>query len=170
MDDLIRLGLETLEKEKQALLFLPSRASAEKTAEDLSQLTSFDNPELEKAILKAVTTPTKQCRRLSHCVRKGVAFHHSGLTSQQRELIEEGFRRGNIRLICSTPTLAAGIRVPAFRVIIKSLKRFGGEWGMDWIPVLEYLQMAGRAGRPEYGDTHGESIVIAKDEDEGIIP
>ena len=55
--------------------------------------------------------------------------------------------------------------MPAFRVIIKSLKRYSGRWGMDWIPVLEYLQMAGRAGRPEY-EAFGESIVIAKSEAE----
>jgi helicase len=48
--------------------------------------------------------------------------------------------------------------------VVKSLKRFSGKWGMAWIPVLEYLQMAGRAGRPEFHDTHGEVVLIAKDE------
>ncbi|MBI2146175.1 hypothetical protein HYU22_02455 [Candidatus Woesearchaeota archaeon] len=123
-------------------------------------------PELEKQVLSAVSTPTTQCRRLSHCVKKGIAFHHAGLVQQQRELIEEGFKRGNVKIICCTPTLAAGISTPAFRVIIKSLKRFSGQWGMDWIPVLEYMQMAGRAGRPEFGDRFGEAITIAKDERE----
>ena len=148
MDDLIRLALETIEKNKQAIIFAPSRASAEKTAEEISNLTHFQHPELEKEILRAASTPTKQCRRLSHCIRKGIAFHHAGLVEKQKNLIEDEFRKGTIKIVCSTPTLAAGLSLPAFRVIIKSLKRFSATRGSDWIPVLEYLQMAGRAGRP----------------------
>ncbi len=165
LDETQRLVLETLEMNKQALVFAPSRASAEKTAEELSKLTSINLPELEKEVLKVVSQPTKQCRRLSHCVRKGVAFHHSGLTSEQKELVEEEFRNNKIKIICCTPTLAAGVSTPAFRVIIKSLRRFSDKWGMDWIPVLEYMQMSGRAGRPEY-EKWGEAISVAKDEKE----
>jgi len=165
MDALQQLSLETINKGKQALVFLPSRSSAEKAAEDIAKLTALQLPQLEKDILHAVSTPTKQCRRLSHCLRKGVAFHHAGLTQKQKDLIEDGFREGSIKIVCATPTLAAGLSLPAYRVIIKSLKRYTGSWGMDWIPVLEYLQMAGRAGRPEY-EKEGQSIVIAKDENE----
>ena len=82
----------------------------------------------------------------------------------QRNLIEDEFRNGNIKIICSTPTLAAGVDLPAFRTIIRDLKRFSYR-GLIWIPVLEYLQMAGRAGRPEY-EKFGEAIVIAKSQTE----
>ncbi|MBS3165548.1 hypothetical protein J4444_00340 [Candidatus Woesearchaeota archaeon] len=165
IDDIQRIALETLDMNKQALIFLPSRASAEKTAEDIAKLTSLNNPDIEKNILGVVSSPTKQCRKLSLCVKKGIAFHHSGLVSSQREIVEDEFKKGNIKIICATPTLAAGVNLPAFRVIIKSLKRYNEKWGMDWIPVLEYLQMAGRAGRPDY-EKSGEAIVIAKDERE----
>jgi helicase len=165
LDETQRLVLETLEMNKQALVFAASRSSAEKAAEEISKLTSINLPELEKEILRVVSQPTKQCRRLSHCVRKGVAFHHSGLTGEQKELIEEEFRNNKIKIICCTPTLAAGVSTPAFRVIIKSLRRFSDKWGMDWIPVLEYMQMSGRAGRPEY-EKWGEAISVAKDEKE----
>ena len=159
-----QLALDTITIGKQAIIFTPSRASAEKTAQDISKLTSLDLPELEKEILKALSTPTTQCRKLSHCIKKGIAFHHAGLAQKQKDLIEEEFKTGNLRIICCTPTLAAGLSLPAFRVIIKSLKRFTGH-GMDWIPVLEYLQMAGRAGRPEY-EKEGQSIIIASDEEQ----
>ncbi len=166
MEDDIRFIIhDTLQKEKQAIIFLPSRASAEKTAEDLSKTTSFFVADLPQRVLDAVPTPTKQCKRLSFCVRKGVAFHHAGLTEQQKRLIEKAFREGAIKIVCATPTLAAGLSLPAYRVIIKSLKRYSGAWGMDWIPVLEYLQMAGRAGRPEY-EKEGQAISIAKNEAE----
>jgi len=165
MDPILKLALQTLEQNKQAIIFVPSRASAEKTAEELAKLTHFQLHELEQDILKAASTPTKQCRKLSHTVKKGVAFHHAGLLQKQKELVEDEFRNGKIKIICATPTLAAGLSLPVFRVIIKSLKRFSGNWGMDWIPVLEYLQMAGRAGRPEY-EKFGEAVCIAKDEAE----
>jgi len=165
MQDTDRLAIETIQLNKQAIIFLPSRASAEKTAEDIAKLTSFSLPELEHEILRALSIPTKQCRRLSHCIKKGIAFHHSGLTNSQKELIEESFKIGKIKIICATPTLAAGLSLPVFRVIIKSLKRYNERWGMDWIPVLEYLQMAGRAGRPEY-EQFGESIVITSSQAE----
>ena len=164
-DNLIKLALETIQLNKQALIFTPTRASAEKTAEEISKLTNFNLHELEKEVLQAASHPTTQCRRLSHCLKKGIAFHHSGLLSAQKELIEDNFRTGNVKLICCTPTLAAGVSLPAFRVLIKSLKRFSTHWGQDWIPVLEYMQMAGRAGRPEY-EKFGEAISIAKDEAE----
>lgn len=165
MEPLHQLALETIEKNKQAIIFAPSRASAEKTAEELAKLVEGNFPELEKEILKAASTPTKQCRKLSHSIRKGIAFHHAGLLQKQKDLIEEEFKKGKIKIICATPTLAAGLSLPVFRVIIKSLKRYSGQRGMDWIPVLEYLQMAGRAGRPEY-ESFGEAICLARDEAE----
>ena len=165
MDPILKLALQTIEQNKQAIIFAPSRVSAEKTAEEIAKLTSFSLPELEKEILNAASTPTRQCRKLSHSIRKGVAFHHAGLLQKHKELVEDEFRNGKIRIICCTPTLAAGLSLPVFRVIIKSLKRYSGRWGMDWIPVLEYLQMAGRAGRPEY-ESYGEAVCIAKDEAE----
>jgi len=165
MDPTHRLAVETIQKDKQAIIFTSSRASAEKTAEEISKLTSMQLPELEKEILKAASSPTRQCRKLSNCIRKGIAFHHAGLLQKQKDLIEEEFKKGKVKIICATPTLAAGLSLPVFRVIIKSLKRYSGRWGMDWIPVLEYLQMAGRAGRPEY-ESFGEAISIASNENQ----
>src|SRR3989338_6971718 len=165
LDDTQRLALDTITIGKQALIFVPSRASAEKTAEEIAALTTLQCSELAEFMENVTSPPTKQCRRLAKCVRKGVAFHHAWLLQEQRERIEDEFRKGTLKIICATPTLAAGLSLPVFRVIIKSLKRFSGNWGMDWIPVLEYLQMAGRAGRPEY-EKFGEAVCIAKDEAE----
>jgi helicase len=109
-----------------------------------------------------LSKPTRQCERLAASVKHGIAFHHSGLASKQKEIIEDAFRAGTIKIICCTPTLAAGMDLPAFRSIIRDVKRFGMH-GMAHIPVLEFLQMAGRAGRPKY-DTFGETIVLAQTE------
>ena len=153
------LALDTLKLGKQALVFVNTKKSAEKTAEDIAKKVKAGSKELielsEKA-LKALSSPTRQCERLGNCIKKGIAFHHAGLVAKQRELIEDNFRNGNIKIICATPTLAMGIDLPAFRTILKDLKRYGSR-GMAYIPVLEYLQMAGRAGRPKFDKT-GEAI------------
>ncbi|PIO04075.1 hypothetical protein COT48_02285 [Candidatus Woesearchaeota archaeon CG08_land_8_20_14_0_20_47_9] len=118
--------------------------------------------ELADSVRNALSRPTRQCDRLARCVRSGAAFHHAGLAMAQRSAIEDAFKSGLIRIIVCTPTLAAGIDMPAFRAIIRDLKRFGGR-GMNWIPVLEYLQQAGRAGRPSF-DSYGEAIAISGSE------
>ncbi|MFC1691443.1 helicase-related protein [Nanoarchaeota archaeon] len=159
----INLALDTIKINKQALIFVNSKPSAEKQAEEISLKIKETRPECEKLaeqILKVLSRPTKQCRRLALCIKKGIAFHHAGLASKQKEIIEDSFREGKIKIIASTPTLAAGLDLPAFRTIIRDLKRYGPR-GMQFIPVLEYHQMAGRAGRPGKED-YGEAITLAK--------
>lgn len=116
------------------------------------------------------TGETEITRRLAQCVRGGAAFHHAGLLSEQRKLIEEGFRNNLIKVLSSTPTLAAGLNLPARRVIIRGYMRYDPNYGMVPIPVLEYKQMAGRAGRPRL-DPYGESVLISKSDEEmeGLI-
>ncbi len=161
------LAIDTLKLGKQALVFVNTKKSAEKTAEDIAKKVKTESKELielSEKVLGALSSPTKQCERLSNCIKKSIAFHHAGLVAKQRELIEENFRNGAIKIICATPTLAYGLDLPAFRSIIKDLRRYGSR-GMAYIPVLEYLQMAGRAGRPKFDKT-GEAICVAVSENE----
>ncbi len=163
----LALVKDTIKKGKQALVFVNTKRRAEKTAETIAKGIKLNNEELDKIsdkVLNVLTRPTKQCKRLSSVVKKGVAFHHSGLVSKQREIVEEEFKRGNIKIICCTPTLAYGLNLPAFRVIIRDLKRYGYR-GYAWIPVLEAQQMFGRAGRPKY-DKEGEAICVASSDNE----
>ena len=171
-NSVLNICLDTIEKEKQALIFVNTKNSAEAEAERISRklrLGEDDKKKLEELSTKAMTAldrPTKQCQRLALCIRNGVAFHHAGLHSAQRELIEDNFRAGIIKIICATPTLAYGVNLPAFRVVVRDLKRFSAPRGMSWIPVLEFLQFCGRAGRPDFNDEYGEAICIAETESE----
>ncbi len=98
---------------------------------------------------------------LAVLVSKGVAFHHAGLSEKMRQIIEDEFRGGKIKLVASTPTLAAGVNLPARRVIISSMNRYDARLGYNTsISVLEYKQFCGRAGRPQY-DKYGEAIICA---------
>ncbi len=158
---------DTIKRGKQALVFVNTKRRAEKTAETIAKEIKLNDDklnEISEKVLNVLTRPTKQCKRLSSVIKKGVAFHHSGLVSKQREIVEEEFKKGNIKIICCTPTLAYGLNLPAFRVIIRDLKRYGYR-GYAWIPVLEAQQMFGRAGRPKY-DKEGEAICIASSENE----
>ncbi len=175
----VDIAMDTMGMRKQALVFVNTKKSAEVEAERIAKKRKLEKNSTEEyqlkilseEILKVLSSPTKQCKRLAACVAKGTAFHHAGLAAKQRELVEGNFKKGVIRIICATPTLAAGINLPAFRVVIRDLSRFEPRRGMARIPVLEYHQMAGRAGRPDFNDEYGEAICIAQTESqkEGII-
>jgi len=164
---------DTLEKSKQALVFVNTRKGAESAAEKIGlnikkKLKPEQSAELKGLSGKALNMlerPTTQCRRLSACIANGTAFHHAGLANKQRALIEQSFKDGKIKFICATPTLSMGCNLPAYRTIIRDLKRFSSFSGMDYLPVLEIQQMAGRAGRPEF-DSEGEAILIPKNKAE----
>lgn len=169
--DLLFVIEDTIKRNKQVIVFVPSKRSAEANAEAFAKkfkhLSTINLKSISQSIKHTLSNPTKQCERLSFCVDSGFAFHHSGLVNKQRGIIEDNFRSNQIRVIFATPTLAMGVDMPAFRTVMTSLKRYGGD-GYNWIPVMEYLQMAGRAGRKGKED-FGESIVISKSETEKEI-
>ncbi len=174
-DNIVNIILHTISQNKQALVFNNSKSSSEKTAENAANAIKKPQNEAElkklsEKILKSLPTPTKQCKRLAKIVEKGVAFHHSGLVSKQRSLIENGFKEGLIKVISSTPTLAAGLNLPAYKVIIKDYKRYSPR-GFNDIPVLEFHQMSGRAGRPGH-ENIGKAVVCVKTDDEAqrVVP
>ncbi len=172
----IETAKQTLQMRKQAIFFVGTRRNAESLAEKLSHacksyIGKAEQSQLAKtadSILNVLESPTRQCKKLASCIKSGMAFHHAGLLRKQRRLIEENFRKGLIKIITATPTLAMGINLPAFRVVIRDTKRYYPGHGAAYIPVLEYKQFIGRAGRPQF-DSFGESIIISRTEEEADV-
>ncbi|AIY91205.1 DEAD/DEAH box helicase [Geoglobus acetivorans] len=159
---------ETLSDGGQVLIFESTRRYAESLAEKLIPVVreySDENPELSEEIL--LENDGEMSNKLARCVRFGTAFHHAGLLGYQREIVEEGFKKGRIKVVTATPTLAAGVNLPARRVIIKGIRRYESGMGNVFINVSEYKQMAGRAGRPGL-DSHGEALIISKTKNEAL--
>ncbi len=170
-DDVLALVSDTLAEGGQCVVFANTRKSSESIAQKLARSLSKKIPEGERASLLEAKqqvmrfAETDTCAKLAACVEHGVAFHHAGLKGEHRRIVEEEFRKNRIKVIACTPTLAAGLNLPARRVIIRDYKRFDVNYGSVPIPVLEYKQMAGRAGRPGL-DPYGEAVLIAKNHDE----
>jgi len=167
----IGLGLETVEKDAQCLIFSQSRRNAVAWAKDAgTEIEKLLSPEelniltkiSENIVPKEKDNQTKLIHDLAKVVKQGSAFHHAGLDQKSRSIIETEFKNGHIKLLTATPTLAAGVNLPARRVIIQTVKRFTNN-GMEDISVLEYKQMCGRAGRPQFDD-QGESVIISSNE------
>ncbi|MFQ5888103.1 MAG: helix-hairpin-helix domain-containing protein, partial [Candidatus Hydrothermarchaeales archaeon] len=169
----INLAAEVVKNGGQSLVFVNTRRSAERYAENASTVIKRLLPKAKKEtlqklsdeVLNVLPEPTRICRRLSMCLKGGAAFHHAGLVAGQRKIVEEAFKEDKIKVISATPTLAAGVNLPARRVVIRDYHRYDPNLGRKEILVLEYKQMAGRAGRPKYDD-YGEAVLIAKSQDE----
>ena len=160
---------DVYEQEGQLLVFVAARRSAQSEAKKLGKRMykhlSKHNPESLTALQELSERLSRSSNSamgdtLAECVKGGVAFHHAGLRHTQRSEIENAFKNRILYCLCATPTLAAGVNLPARRVLIRDLKRF--EDGMSrLLPVMEVRQMLGRAGRPRY-DPVGEAWLACK--------
>ena len=170
---------DTISRGGQLLVFVSSRSSAQKEARELSKhcrsLLVDDvhglDPDIadrweEVANSAYQSEGSNLSKTLSSALRGGVAFHHAGLTGRQRGIIEDAFREGDLECIVATPTLAQGVNLPARTVVVRDYRRWSAAAGMSMpLPVMEVMQMMGRAGRPKYDDV-GESWLLAKGREE----
>jgi len=166
-DITLDLVVDCLRGGGQSLVFLSTRRSAEHTAERAGRYVKDLLKEEEARRLQQIASSlegeesSRVISRLRRVLSRGVAFHHAGLSNEARVAVEDAFREGLIKALFATPTLAAGINLPARRVIVRDLTRYDSVQGLTYLPVREVKQMCGRAGRPQY-DPWGEAVLIAR--------
>lgn len=170
--DAVNLALNSIDDGGQALIFVESRRRAESTARVTAsamknRVSRREQTELHRiaAEISSHGEKTRLTDDLADFISKGSAFHHAGLNRDHRRIIELAFKEGYIKILSATPTLAAGVNLPARTVVIGNYRRFMPGYGMQPIKVMEYKQMSGRAGRPQY-DKEGVSLLIASNDDE----
>ena len=157
-----------------SLVFVNSRRNAEAAARRLGGVSKHELTGEERDKLAELAddirddSDTETSKDLAEAVERGSAFHHAGLSSTQRSIVEDAFRNRLLKVISATPTLAAGVNTPARRVIVRDWRRFDpSAGGMAPLDVLEVHQMMGRAGRPGL-DPYGEAVLLAKSHEEKI--
>ena len=177
-DVIVKVLEKSLKDDSQALAFVSTRRFTESLATyvskkidkkiNLKQREKFK--EVSNKILEVPknkgSLPTSTCLKLAESLEHGIAFHHAGLFNEQKEIIEDEFRNGNILMITATPSLMYGVNLPSKTVVIRDTNRWTCK-GPQPIPVFDYEQMSGRAGRPQYDDV-GYSYLIAKTMDESL--
>ena len=163
---------DTLEEGGSTLVFVNSRRNAESAARRLGTTTEASLTPEEVGRLAELAddirdvSDTDTSDDLAAAVEQGAAFHHAGLARDHRQLVEEAFRDRLVKVVCATPTLAAGVNTPARRVIVRDWRRYDGTvGGMKPLSVLEVHQMMGRAGRPGR-DPYGEAVLLSGGHDE----
>eukprot|EP00842_Homolaphlyctis_polyrhiza_P005369 jgi/Hompol1/5833/HPOL_004758-RA len=97
-------------------------------------------------------------KRLAALIAHGIAFHHGGLSLEDRRLVEQRFLTGHLTVICTTSTLAVGINLPAYLVVIKGTSQYFNGQFRDY-SNMDIEQMMGRAGRPQF-ETSGCAVIM----------
>jgi superfamily II RNA helicase len=130
-----------------------SRKNCQDNALELAKANIFPtNPEITSFVRKKLATSSpeisnlKSTKILRNTLPSGIAFHHAGLLPIIKELVEELFSKGLIKVLYTTETFAVGINMPAKSVCFSSLRKFDG-MNFRLLNSKEYFQIAGRAGR-----------------------
>jgi helicase len=177
-DVIVKILEKSIEDDAQALAFVSTRRFTESLANFVAGKIKRKLPSDKKKAFREVSEkildvpkrkgsrPTSICLKLAECAENGVAFHHAGIFNEQKEIIEDEFRAGNLLMITATPSLMYGVNLPSRSVVIRDYTRWTSQ-GPQNIPVFDYEQMSGRAGRPQYDDV-GYSYLVAKTLDEAF--
>uniref|UniRef100_A0A663DQA7 Helicase, POLQ like n=1 Tax=Aquila chrysaetos chrysaetos TaxID=223781 RepID=A0A663DQA7_AQUCH len=167
-DHIIALVTEVIPK-YSCLIFCPTKKNCENVASMLCKYLKKEfraHREKEKQdLIKNLENigNGSVCPILKQTIPFGIAYHHSGLTNDERKSIEEAYSTGVLCLLACTATLAAGVNLPARRVILRA-----PYVANDFLKKNQYKQMIGRAGRAGI-DSAGESILIVQEKDKHLV-
>ncbi|KAI2640534.1 P-loop containing nucleoside triphosphate hydrolase protein [Hypomontagnella submonticulosa] len=170
LNSVVALATETARSGYGALVFCNSHGcefDARLISRALRNNEHLDPAIIEKRLdlladLRSLSTGLDTC--LAETIMFGVAFHHAGLTTEERDLIANAYDSGVLKVLTATCSLAAGINLPARRVILHNARM-----GRDLVGPSMLRQMRGRAGRKgkdEVGETY---LCCRKDDLEDVV-
>ncbi|MDD5071020.1 MAG: DEAD/DEAH box helicase [Candidatus Omnitrophica bacterium] len=147
------LGYLSENQSYPCLYFAFSRRRCEDLAQDVSYFDFLNQQEKEKVqklfndLTEKLEIPASaHINFLYSLIKHGIAYHHAGLIPPLKEIVEQLFSSGLIKLIFTTETFALGINMPARTVVFDSLSKFYGR-SHHYLRTRDFYQMAGRAGR-----------------------
>ncbi|MGC8844429.1 MAG: DEAD/DEAH box helicase [Candidatus Hydrogenedens sp.] len=160
---------EFVHRGETCLIFMKTRNEVRSFAWELSE--SLNLPPAEQASEQIkLLEPTRARDALLHAFQHGIGFHYSDLLPEERQIVENAFRKGEIRVLVATSTLAKGLNLPVQNVFISHEKWYytdrQGNGGNMPLSSSEYENMAGRAGRYGYTDQPARAILVANSEEE----
>lgn len=177
-DNVLKICLNTIKESCSVLIFCMTKNRCENLAQSIAssffklgcaggEMGLVLRNELNSESISEVLEQLKNCpvgldQIIKNAISFGVAYHHAGLTFDERDIIEGGFKSGAIRVLVATSTLSSGVNLPARKVIIRS-----PVFQRQPINILTYKQMIGRAGRMGK-DVKGESILICTEAEKKI--
>lgn len=152
----VRSLIVLIKKQKKipALYFCFNRKECEAKAGALQSIRLLTDEESERVLNQyellirrlQIDPDIATANEMRDLVERGIAYHHAGLLPAMKDVVEQLFATGGIKLLFCTETFSMGVNMPAATVIFDNLKKFNGT-SVDWLKVKEYTQMAGRAGR-----------------------
>ncbi|KAI9341779.1 Sec63 Brl domain-containing protein [Zopfochytrium polystomum] len=152
--------IELVKEGHQVMVFVHSRKDTVRTAMMLRDeaanegaLSLFDpstHTEYASALKEVAKSRNKEMKEL---FSSGFGIHNAGMLRSDRNLTERNFEKGLLKVLCCTATLAWGVNLPAYAVIIKGTQLYDAQKGsfID-LSILDVLQIFGRAGRPQFED------------------
>lgn len=152
---------------KPTLVFCSTQKGTVKTCQDILANSQpreyvYDESHLQR-LTRASTMVDNQDLRMK--ILSGVGYHSAGQSRENRTIIEDLFKKGDLSVLCTTSTLAQGVNQPAYQVVIKGTKGYrGNKQGFDEYTQMEIGQMVGRAGRPQYENSGIAVIMTEKDQ------
>ncbi|KAH8431769.1 uncharacterized protein LDX57_009422 [Aspergillus melleus] len=169
-NSMVALSVKTAAAGYGALVFCGSRQACQIHAAIISEAmpgsSMVDPEELSRRLdllAELRSLPSGLDPALENTLIRGVGFHHAGMTAEERELIAQAYDQGTLRVLVATCSLAAGVNLPARRVIIN-----GARMGRDLVGPAMLRQMCGRAGRKgkdEVGETY---LICGKSDFEAV--
>ena len=161
--------LELVEGGHPAMIFVHTRKDTVRSAEALIELGKDDHlsemltADRDEARFERDVSQSRN-RELRELYRHGIGIHHAGMLRGDRDLSERMFASGATRVLCCTATLAWGVNLPAYAVIIKGTDVYDADAGRTVdLSILDVLQIFGRAGRPQYEDVGVSYICTGND-------